>query len=84
MTCGGETRCLQGEGRCKQNTLPMNFLKKTAECQKVTQRKGTEIHEVFLEKWKLVTEDIRTSCECQILEKSHFKALTKAKTLGKV
>ena len=65
------TKCFKGEGICKQHKQPMHFLRKTSECQKVTQ-KGKDI---WLEKWKLVREDVNVSCECQMIETSKLAPL---------
>jgi len=73
VTCGAKKvkTCFKGEGLCKQNMRLMNFLRKSNTCNRVPHNGSM----VWVEKWELVREPIRVSCECQMGKNSSLVSL---------
>ncbi|XP_012553874.1 uncharacterized protein LOC101234892 [Hydra vulgaris] len=63
--------CFQNEGVCTQIMTPMKFLVKTNDCE-LKIKDGTTVN---VEKWKEISKDIRTSCECRMFENSYIRKL---------
>ena len=62
-----KVQCFLHEGRCKQNWVYVDLLKRQG-CQTVM-HKGKPVR---VEKWVLTTEVLRTSCECEMRPDSHL------------
>ncbi|XP_065649638.1 uncharacterized protein LOC136078251 [Hydra vulgaris] len=67
--------CFSNEGDCLQNTLKLKFLVKSKYCERLTLNGIT----VYVEKWKKISENIKTSCECRLKSDSYLMTYLKKK-----
>ncbi|XP_065649639.1 uncharacterized protein LOC136078252 [Hydra vulgaris] len=77
VICGGGNgnnngnSCFQNEGVCQQNTVMMQFLVKTNDCEPLTEKGNT----VYVQKWRKKRQLVRTSCECLLKSNSGYRKL---------